>query len=179
MLVVTLCSSGGAQAQSAAATPNNLPHNFTTVLNWSKLPDGRRFGSTAGVDVAPDGSVWTYDRCGANSCVGSDLDPILHLDPSGRLIESFGAGLLNFPHGFHLDMEGNVWVTDHGVEPANDKGHQVLKFSPDGRLLMTLGRAGSLAADSTRSISRRMYSSHRMATSSSPTVMGRRQMREL
>jgi len=142
VLVATLCSAVPAQAQNGASPPNNLRHNFTTVLNWSKLPDGRRFGSTAGVDVAPDGSIWTYDRCGANSCVGSDLDPILHLDPSGRLIESFGAGLFNFPHGFHLDLDGNVWVTDHGVNPANDKGHQVLKFSPGGRLLMTLGRAG-------------------------------------
>ena len=45
-----------------------------------------------------------------------------------------------FPHGFHVDRDGNIWVTD--ARAANGKGHQVFKFSPDGKLLMTLGKAG-------------------------------------
>jgi len=100
-------------------------------------------GSTAGVDVAPDGTIWAYDRCGANSCVDSDLDPVLHFDAAGRLLGSFGAGLFNFPHGFHVDADGNVWVTDHGVEPPNGMGQQVVKFSSRGDVLLTLGRAGA------------------------------------
>ena len=142
IVVAAALSSVLGHAQVGVPPPNNLPHEFITVLNWPKLPDGRRFGSTAGVDVAPDGSIWAYDRCGANNCVDSDLDPILHLDASGRLLDSFGAGLFNFPHGFHIDPDGNVWVTDHGVEPGNGKGHQVFKFSSRGRVLMTLGQAG-------------------------------------
>ena len=142
IVLAAALSSVPGHAQVGVPPPNNLPHAFITVLNWPKLPDGRRFGSTAGVDVAPDGSIWAYDRCGANSCVESDLDPILHLDASGRLLDSFGAGRFNFPHGFHIDPDGNVWVTDHGVEPGNGKGHQVFKFSPRGRELMTLGQAG-------------------------------------
>ena len=142
VLIALLGFAATAHAQVGAPPPNNLSHSYATVLNWSKLPDGRRFGSTAGVDVAADDSVWAYDRCGANNCVDSDLDPILHLDPAGRLLDSFGAGIFNFPHGFHLDPDGNVWVTDHGVEPSNGKGHQVFKFGPQGELLMTLGRAG-------------------------------------
>ncbi len=142
MVLAAGSSSVAGHAQVGVPPPNNLPHEFITVLNWPKLPDGRRFGSTAGVDVAPDGSIWAYDRCGANSCVDSDLDPILHLDTSGRLLDSFGVGLFNFPHGFHIDPDGNVWVTDHGVEPGNGKGHQVFKFSSRGRELMTLGQAG-------------------------------------
>jgi len=51
------------------------------------------------------------------------------------------------PHGIHIDRDGNVWVTDgegpDGKDPRkNGKGHQVFKFSPDGKLLMTLGKAG-------------------------------------
>jgi sugar lactone lactonase YvrE len=51
------------------------------------------------------------------------------------------------PHGIHVDREGNVWVTDgegpDGKDPnRNGKGHQVFKLSPDGKVLMTLGKAG-------------------------------------
>ena len=45
-----------------------------------------------------------------------------------------------WPHGFFLDVEGNVWTTDARGEDG--KGHQVFKFTPDGKLLMTLGTAG-------------------------------------
>ena len=98
---VGILSAGTAGAQGGDLPPNNLPNDYITVLNWAKIPDGRRWGSTAGIDVAPDGSIWAYDRCGANSCVDLDLDPILHFDPSGRLLGSFGAGLFNVPHGLH------------------------------------------------------------------------------
>jgi sugar lactone lactonase YvrE len=55
-------------------------------------------------------------------------------------VKSFGAGLILFPHGLSVDPEGNVWVTD-GLGKEG-KGHQVFKFSPDGKLLMTLGKRG-------------------------------------
>jgi len=46
------------------------------------------------------------------------------------------------PHGIHVDAEGNVWVTDFAGNVERTKGHQVHKFSPDGKLLMSLGTAG-------------------------------------
>jgi hypothetical protein len=66
--------------------------------------------------------------------------PILKIDPSGNVTKSFGAGMFVFPHGLHVDRDGNVWVTDGRGKGA--KGHQVHKFSPDGKVLMTLGKAG-------------------------------------
>ena len=74
------------------------------------------------------------------ACDGSNLPPILKFDASGKLVKAFGAGLLLFPHGIHVDREGNVWVTD-GLG-KDGKGHQVFKFSPDGKVLLTLGKAG-------------------------------------
>jgi len=133
---------GTAGAQGGDPPPNNLPNDYVTVLNWAKLPTDRQLGSTVGIDIAPDGTIWCHDWCGGNSCVDSDLDPILHLDTSGRLLGSFGASLFNSPHGLHVDADGNVWVTDHGVDPPNGKGHQVFKFNPQGEVIMTLGRAG-------------------------------------
>ena len=45
-----------------------------------------------------------------------------------------------FPHGLHVDRDGNIWVTDG--QGADGKGHQIFKFSPQGKVLMTLGKAG-------------------------------------
>ncbi len=128
------------QAQPSYAPANNLPNPYTAVTGWTKLPDGRKWGSTAGVYAAPDGNIWAYDRCGANSCADSNLDPILEFDASGKLIRHFGAGLFVQPHGLFVDKDGNVWVTD--AQGQGNKGHQVFKFSPEGKVLLTLGKAG-------------------------------------
>ncbi len=140
----------------AAAQPNP----YRTVEGWAKMPEGRKWGATSAVDIAPDGrSIWVAERCGANSCLNSDLPVVLKFDANGNLVTSFGSGLMIFPHGIHVDREGNVWVTDgqdnkprrargappdSPLPPAPDKliGHQVFKFSPEGKLLMTLGVAG-------------------------------------
>ena len=126
-------------AQSDAPT-NSAPNPYRTVENWFKLPGGRAWGSTAGVEVGPDGNIWAYDRCGANNCAASNLDPILEFEPSGKFLRSFGAGMFVFPHGFFVDKQGNVWVTDG--QGKDGKGHQVFKFSPTGKVLLTLGKAG-------------------------------------
>ena len=120
-----------------------LPNpNPSVIKDWGKL-EGRTWGSTAGVDIGPDGHVWAYDRCGANSCDGSNLAPILKFDrASGRLLTSFGAGMFAFPHGLHVDRDGNVWVTDGQRSKDATRGHQVFKFTPQGKVLMTLGKAG-------------------------------------
>ena len=150
MLVMTAAavalglSAAPVYAQASYAPKNDEPNPFRPGVSFGQLPDGRKWGSTAGVDVAPDGTIWAYDRCGANSCVDSKADPILHFDTSGKLIKSFGGGLFNFPHGLHVDKDGNVWVTDHGSNAPNGKGRgqQVFKFDKDGKPLLTLGKAG-------------------------------------
>jgi sugar lactone lactonase YvrE len=117
------------------------------------------------VDIDKDGrSVWVAERCGANSCADaatgkmSPLDPVLTFDASGKLVKSFGAGMIAFAHGIHVDRDGNIWVTDANdnrprpargapagtpppAAPAKLVGHQVIKFSPEGQVLMTLGKA--------------------------------------
>ncbi len=107
---------------------------------WSKLPNGRRWGQMSAIDVDAQGNVWVFERCGANSCVGSNVAPVVKLDPTGKYVTSFGAGMFVFPHGIHVDKEGNVWVAD--ADGKNGKGHQVIKFSPEGKVLLALGKAG-------------------------------------
>ncbi len=118
------------------------------VTEWAALPDGRTWGSTAGIDIGPDGHVWVYDRCGANGLDGGceanpTVDPILKFDRNtGEVLANFGAGLFVLPHGLHVDDDGNVWVTDSQGNEAGTKGHQVIKFSPGGEVLLRLGEAG-------------------------------------
>jgi DNA-binding beta-propeller fold protein YncE len=128
---------GGVQADD----PNSAPNPYHVVENWAKLPQGRAWGMAIGVDIDRDGtSVWVYDRCGAKTCENSNIAPIQKFDASGRLVESFGSGLTNWPHGLFAAPDGSVWVTDG--RGANGKGDTVMKFSPDGRVLMTLGKPG-------------------------------------
>ena len=127
-----------------AGAQNSAPNPYRTVEGWAKLPDGRQWGSTSAVYPAAGGNLWVAERCGANLCVGSDLDPVVLFDPSGKVVRSFGAGMITWPHGMHVDHEGNVWIADSvGYAPVPEgSGHVILKFSPEGKLLMTLGKKG-------------------------------------
>ena len=133
-------SGGSSRAAESDQPSNDLPNPYRTVMNWAQFPDGRKWGSTAGIEVAPNGNMWAYDRCGANSCADSSLDPILEFTTSGKLLRHFGAGMFVQPHGILVDKDGNVWITD--AQAKDGKGLQVVKFSPDGKILMTLGKKG-------------------------------------
>jgi sugar lactone lactonase YvrE len=122
------------------AQPNSQPNPYRTIEGWFHLPAGRTMGSTSAVFVAPSGHIWVAERCGVNSCAGSDLAPVLEFDPGGKLLRSFGAGMFQFPHGFWIEKDGSIWLTDGQGDEG--KGHQVFKFSPEGKVLMTLGKAG-------------------------------------
>jgi len=125
---------------TAAALAADPPNPYRTIENWAKLPD-RQFGSSSAVDIDVDGkSIWVADRCGANTCVGSNVAPIHKYDASGKLLTSFGEGMFVFPHGIYVDKDDNVWVTDG--QGRGGKGQQIFKFSPEGKVLLTLGKAG-------------------------------------
>ena len=145
---VRMAVAAGAAVVALSQTVGAQHTSYQTIENYFKLPEGRTIGSTAGITIDRDGtSVWAFDRCGAQNCVGSNVAPVLKFDASGKLVKSFGAGMFVRPHGIHIDRDGNIWVTDgegpDGKDPRRDgKGHQVFKLSPDGKVLMTLGKAG-------------------------------------
>ena len=125
----------------AEDSPNAAPNPYKMEENWAKLPEGRKWGMTIGLDFARDGkSLWVFDRCGAKTCAGSTIKPIQKFDPSGKLVASFGDNMFIFPHGLFVDRDDNVWVSDG--QGKDGKGHVVVKFSPDGKVLMTLGKPG-------------------------------------
>ncbi len=114
-----LATSPTSQAQAPPAPTNTAPNPYKTVEGYFKMPEGRTWGSTSAVEIDRDGrSIWVAERCGANSCLDratgqmSSSPSILKFDASGKLVTSFGQGMLIFPHGIFVDRDGNLWVTD-------------------------------------------------------------------
>jgi DNA-binding beta-propeller fold protein YncE len=140
LALVALATASAAQPISLAALPDPFG---PPMRQWAKLADGHAWGTTAGIETGPHGEIWAVDRCGGTSCDGSPRAAVHQIDPkTGRPIRSIGAGLFALPHGLHVDKDGNVWVTDAAVSKDKSKGEQVIKLSPDGKVLMRLGTAG-------------------------------------
>ncbi len=129
------------------------PPAFQLVQNWASLPAGFEWGEVADADIDAQGNLWVMHRpptpggtaWKAGQKSGGDV-PILMFDKSYKLVKSFGKGLMLQPHGLHVDPDGNIWATDSGPFYADGKvegrGFQVFKFNKDGKLLLTLGKAG-------------------------------------
>jgi len=146
---------------SLAQTPDIAPVNegdnpYRTILDWAGRDiDGREWGGSNGVAIDRDGvTVWATDRCSRRitpGCLGTDANPVHHIDENGEEIISFGGGMFVWPHGIHVDGDGNVWVTAARVARPEElaetpgegnKGSVAVKFSPQGEVLMTLGQPG-------------------------------------
>jgi DNA-binding beta-propeller fold protein YncE len=139
------------------APVNSGANPYRVIRDWAKLTlEDRAWGGSNGVAIDRDGkTVWATDRCVASpvpGCLGSKANPVHHFDDQGREIRSFGAGLLVWPHGIHIDRDGNVWVTDARLPSSDElrkypgenlKGSAVIKFSPEGKVLMILGKPGT------------------------------------
>ncbi len=147
---VFLLSHGSVSAQAVSENP------YQVIYHWGALPDGREMGVVTGVHPDPDGEhMWIVERCSANQCAGSNLPPIHKLDKEGRVVKSIGSGLFAWPHGFDLDRDGNLWVTEGAPEGdargtegfALGMGHQVIKLNQDGEVLLRWGEAGVAGDD--------------------------------
>jgi len=121
-----------AMVVSVAVHAQDNPYRIAE--GWPQLPAGIMWAGVISVDSDAHGNIWVFHRS----------DPtILEFGPSGKLVKSFGAGMFVQAHGMTIDRDGNIWVTD--AQGKDGKGHQVFKLSPDGKVLMTLGKAGVAA----------------------------------
>ena len=159
---------GQGSRDTLSPRPATLPNPYRLVPDWPTLPasmkgpNGHRWGEVIRVHVAPDGNIWVFHRCfhdkpsGDATCLnrGDANPPILESNPAGKLLKSFGVGLFAHPHGFTVDKDGNLWATDTNDDqtilgmPAQNAqgitmGHEVLKISPSGQVLMTIGQEGT------------------------------------
>jgi DNA-binding beta-propeller fold protein YncE len=147
---------GGTPQTDAVPAVNTGANPYKVIRDWAQFgAETRPWGGSNGVAIDRDGrSVWATDRCSPGTtpgCMGSKGNPVHLFDESGKEVRSFGAGMFVWPHGIHVDRDGNVWVTDSRAPTAQDlakfpgedkKGSAVIKFSPEGKVLLTLGTPG-------------------------------------
>jgi DNA-binding beta-propeller fold protein YncE len=147
---------GGTPATDKIAPVNSGANPYKIVRDWAQLTqEARPWGGSNGVAIDRDGrSVWATDRCSpgtAPGCLGAKANPVHLFNEGGKEVRSFGGGMFVWPHGIHVDRDGNVWVTDaRAASPEElqkypgegNKGSVVVKFSPEGKVLMTLGKPG-------------------------------------
>jgi nitrous oxide reductase accessory protein NosL len=126
-----------AHAQTGTCV-NDAPNPYHLVNDWAQMP--RSWAPTNNVFVDAKDNVWVFDRCEDKGCVGSSVAPIWELSSDGKVMKNFGGGMFVFPHQVVPDKDGNVFVADGNIKDG--KGNQVMKLSPDGKVLMTLGKAG-------------------------------------
>ena len=109
----------------AKATAPEIP--FDSVPNFFKLPAGTYMGEGVGVATNSRGNVFVYVRSGETR--------LFEFDKTGAFVKEFGVGSYGFAfaHAVRVDKDDNVWAVDEGT-------NIVQKFSPDGRLLMVLGK---------------------------------------
>jgi streptogramin lyase len=121
----------GSLAAAVAVAAAAAAESYKLVEGWGALPPGQEWGEVTGVDI---------DRSGVVIAVRRSEPPILEFNASGKLLKTWGDNLFAWPHGFRIDKEGNLWITDGRT--AGGRGQQVFKFARDGRVLLTLGTKG-------------------------------------
>jgi hypothetical protein len=130
-------------ADQPKVDPNSVANRYVEVPDFFKLPAGRVMGASSAVVGDSHGNIWVVDRCGANTCIGSKLAPVMEFDAKGNFIKAFGAGLMQFPHGFTIDRHDHLWIADgKPTDGTGVGGHAVFEFDQNGKLLRTLGKPG-------------------------------------
>ena len=96
---------------------------FSVIEGWGKLPDGWTYREVAGVAVDKQDRAFVFTR---------GEHPIIVFDRDGKFVRSWGEGVVRRAHGITIDADEMVWLTD-------DLHHTVRKFTPEGKLLLTIG----------------------------------------
>jgi DNA-binding beta-propeller fold protein YncE len=136
--ITLLATTAFVAAARAENCVNDAPNPYKQVAGWEHMP--RSWAPTNNVYVDAKDNVWVMDRCESKGCLGSNGTPIWELSQDGKVMKNFGAGMFAFPHTVKPDADGNIWAIDGDAKEG--KGNQVFKFSPDGKVLMTLGKKG-------------------------------------
>jgi DNA-binding beta-propeller fold protein YncE len=99
---------------------------YLAVENGLVLPEGMKMGAPSSVAFDARGHMLVFNR---------GPHPLMEFDAHGSFVRAFGEGMYVRPHGMRLDSQGNIWTTDVA-------GHIVMKMSPAGEVLLTLGTRG-------------------------------------
>src|SRR3954464_3536724 len=124
-LALVAATSASAQSKAKAQNVPDIPYD--SVPNFFKLPPNIYFGEGIGIATNSKGHVFVYTRSGETR--------LFEFDQNGAYVREIGQGLygLVFAHAVRVDKDDNVWVVDEG-------SNMVIKFNPQGRVTMVIGR---------------------------------------
>ena len=125
--VLAFLAGHSAAAQSKAKAENVPEISFQSVPNFLKLPANLYLGEGIGVATNSKGHVFVYTRSGDTR--------LFEFDQNGAFVREIGQGLygFEFAHAVRVDRDDNIWAVDEGT-------NMVIKFTPDGRVAMVIGR---------------------------------------
>jgi sugar lactone lactonase YvrE len=127
VLVIGTASFAQRPSDPALLVPQNAPAlDYVAVANPLTFPEGVTIGASADVAFDAKGHLWVLNR---------GMQPLAEFDADGKFIRAFGEGMFTRTHGLRIDRDGNLWVTDVGA-------HYVVKMTPEGKVLMTIGIKG-------------------------------------
>ena len=106
------------------------PLDYVAVADPIPVPAGVAMGASSSVAFDAKGHLFVLSR---------GMQPLTEFDENGKFVRAFGEGLFTRSHGLRIDKDGNIWATDVGA-------HTVLKLSPQGQVLLTLGEKGQAGA---------------------------------
>jgi sugar lactone lactonase YvrE len=109
--------------------------DYQLVENWAQLPQGMQWGVMSAVDIDSHGTIYAFKRSEPGEKADAMSSMVMVLDSHGKFLRSWGEHTFSSAHGLRVLRDGFIWITDK-------TGDQVFKFSPDGELLMTLGKKG-------------------------------------
>src|SRR6266571_8694137 len=123
--VLLLAGSASAQQRATITGVPEIP--VTSVQNFLKLPSGEYLGESVAVATNSKGHIFVYHRS-ANT-------RLFEFDQAGNFLKEIGSGYygFEFAHSVRVDKDDNIWTVDEGT-------NLVTKFSPDGKVLMVIGR---------------------------------------
>ena len=126
-LALVFCA-GAAQAQLKATITGVPEIPITSVPNFLKVPAGEYLGESVAVATNAKGHVFVYHRSAPTS-------KLWEFDQNGNFVREIGKGYygFEFAHSVRIDPQENIWTVDEGT-------NMVTKFSPEGKVLMVLGR---------------------------------------
>jgi len=136
LAIASLLTATALVAQGVAEIP------FDSALNPLKLPDAIHLGEAAGVATNSKGHVFVYTRTGnptitlgTSRAISHGGSRLFEFDQTGKFVREIGQGIYGFifAQAVRIDREDNIWTVDQA-------SNQVIKFNPDGRVVMVIGR---------------------------------------
>jgi len=138
-------------ASSVFAQQSSVPEiKFRSVPDFLKLPANMYLGEVTGVAVNSKGNIFVLSRGNTTGpAFGAAAAQLLEFGPDGHYIREIGHNLYawSFGHTVRVDKQDNIWVTDKG-------SNMIIKFNPEGRVVMVFGRKQEAADDGTGPLKR-------------------------